>query len=420
MINTLSSRRTLLTAVAALSLATLAACGDKKAAPKGGEAKEAAADDYERGPHRGRMLRDGDFAVEITIFEDGVEPEYRVYPFFKDKPVVPGQVQLAIELTRLGNVKNNIGFAPQDDFLRGNAVIIEPHSFDVKVQAAYQGKTHNWAFASYEGRTTIDADAAKAGGIKTEMAGPASIGETVTMAGRVEIKPEGKSQVRAWYPGRILMLNVELGQTVRKGQVLARVESSESLQTYSITAPLSGVVIEKNANVGDTTEGALLVIADPTKLHGEFFVYPRDAERVKVGQTVEVRSLSGEAKVLAKVEAILPTADLVSQTLVAHVHIPETQAAGFRPGMGIEGDFAVNAADVPLAVRSKGLQPFRDFTVVYAKVGNTYEVRMLDLGRKSPEWTEVLGGLEPGTEYVTDGAFLIRADIDKSGASHDH
>jgi len=73
-----------------------------------------------------------------------------------------------------------------------------------------------------------------------------------------------------------------------------------------------------------------------------------------------------------------------------------------------------------LAVRTKALQRFRDFTVVFAKVGDTYEVRMLELGRRTPEWTEVLGGLEPGTEYVTDGAFLIRADIDKSGASHDH
>jgi membrane fusion protein, heavy metal efflux system len=45
---------------------------------------------------------------------------------------------------------------------------------------------------------------------------------------------------------------------------------------------------------------------------------------------------------------------------------------------------------------------------------------MLDIGRRTPEWTEVLGGMKPGTEYVTDGAFLVRADIDKSGASHDH
>ena len=77
-------------------------------------------------------------------------------------------------------------------------------------------------------------------------------------------------------------------------------------------------------------------------------------------------------------------------------------------------------SEAPLAVRTKALQPFRDFTVVYAKVGDTYEVRMLDLGRRTEEWTEVLGGIEPGTTYVVDGAFLIRADIDKSGASHDH
>ncbi|MDP3655928.1 MAG: HlyD family secretion protein, partial [Brevundimonas sp.] len=49
-----------------------------------------------------------------------------------------------------------------------------------------------------------------------------------------------------------------------------------------------------------------------------------------------------------------------------------------------------------------------------------YEVRMLELGRRTPEWTEVLSGIEPGAEYVVDGAFLIRADVEKSGASHDH
>jgi cobalt-zinc-cadmium efflux system membrane fusion protein len=88
--------------------------------------------------------------------------------------------------------------------------------------------------------------------------------------------------------------------------------------------------------------------------------------------------------------------------------------------MGVEGSFQVASSRVPLAVRTKALQRFRDFTVVFAKVGDTYEVRMLELGRQTPEWTEVLSGLELSTEYVADGAFLIRADIEKSGASHDH
>jgi cobalt-zinc-cadmium efflux system membrane fusion protein len=88
--------------------------------------------------------------------------------------------------------------------------------------------------------------------------------------------------------------------------------------------------------------------------------------------------------------------------------------------MGVEGAITVSRQAVPLAVRTRALQRFRDFTVVYMKAGETYEVRMLQLGRRTSEWTEVLGGLEPGTEYVTDNAFLIRADVEKSGATHDH
>ena len=76
--------------------------------------------------------------------------------------------------------------------------------------------------------------------------------------------------------------------------------------------------------------------------------------------------------------------------------------------------------EVPLAVKRQALQGFRDFTVVYAKVGDQYEVRMLELGREAGDWIEVLGGLKLGTEYVTENSYIIKADIEKSGASHDH
>jgi cobalt-zinc-cadmium efflux system membrane fusion protein len=408
-----------------LALSVLAACGESQSShgshDDGHHGAEAAADEYERGPHRGRMLRDGDFAVEITIFEDGVEPEYRVYAYRADQPVPPQNVDLEITLSRLGGKRDHFTFRPQDDFLRGDGVVAEPHSFDVAVRAAEGGKTYGWTFASYEGRTTIEPAAAKAGGIQSEKAGPAIIADLLDIGGRVEITPEGKADVRARLPGQIMWMTGKLGDRVRKGQPLLRVESSHSLQTYAVVAPISGIIVEKNVNVGDVTgDRALLVIADPTSLHAEFFIYPRDAERVQVGQKVEVRSLSGEARLNAEVEALLPTADIASQTLMAHVHLPPEASRRFRPGMGVEGSFAVAQARIPLAVRTKAIQRFRDFEVVYAKVGNTYEVRMLEIGRRTPEWTEVLGGLEPGTEYVTDGAFLIRADVEKSGASHDH
>ena len=98
----------------ALALAgalALSACGER---PKPAEAEghAAKAGDYERGPHRGRMLRDGDFAVEVTIFEDGVEPKFHVYAYRKDKPVAPRDVQLSIELSRLDGEVNRFAFDP--------------------------------------------------------------------------------------------------------------------------------------------------------------------------------------------------------------------------------------------------------------------------------------------------------------------
>ena len=170
----------------------VSACG-QGTADKAGE--EVAAGDYERGPHRGRMLRDGDFALEVTIYEEGPEPLYRLYAYLKDKPVDPRQVQASIALTRLGGRVDRFAFTPFEDYLASPTVVAEPHSFDVSVAATHAGKRHAWAFPSYEGRTIITPDAARAGGVTTERAGSAYLGESLPLTGRIEITPEGLGHV---------------------------------------------------------------------------------------------------------------------------------------------------------------------------------------------------------------------------------
>ena len=107
-------------ALTALVLSFATACGGGGAAE--GEHEEAAAE-YERGPHRGRMLRDGDFSIEMTIFEDGVPPEFHIYAYRNDQPIDPREVQLSVALTRLGGRVDQFRFAPEGDFLKGDAVV---------------------------------------------------------------------------------------------------------------------------------------------------------------------------------------------------------------------------------------------------------------------------------------------------------
>ena len=406
-------------ALALLLVLPLAGCGEKSESTEAGH-EAPAAGTYERGPHNGRMLRDGDFALEMTVFEDGIPPEYRLYAYRSDKPVAPGEVTASVTIKRLDGEVTTFNFRPEQDYLRGNTVLIEPHSFDVSTTVSEGGRRHQWKFDSYEGRTTIAPDAANAAGIETAMAGPAQVSETLEIIGRVEIDPSGSADVGAKFPGPVMAVYKNVGDRVGRGTLLARVESSYSLQTYSIFAPIAGVITQRNTNVGDVAgSDALFVISDPSRTIAIFPVFPRDVEKVRPGQAVQIKALEGERAQSSVIRDFLPLADVQTQTVTARATLPNPGGL-WRPGMAVRGVVTVDSRNVPMAVRTEAIQQFRDFRVVFAKIGNTYEVRMLELGKEGPEWTEVLGGIKLGTIYAAKNSYVIKADIEKSGASHDH
>jgi cobalt-zinc-cadmium efflux system membrane fusion protein len=92
----------------------------------------------------------------------------------------------------------------------------------------------------------------------------------------------------------------------------------------------------------------------------------------------------------------------------------------WRPGMFVNVHLTENEAFVPMAVKAEALQTFRDWDVVFIKVGDKFEARPLELGRREGEWVEVLAGLTAGMEYASKNSFVVKADVLKSGASHDH
>lgn len=402
-----------------LALALFGISGCDMAAEPGGMAEMPAAD-YERGPNNGRMLRDGDFAVELAIFESGVPPEFRAWVTENGRAVDPAAVDLTVTLTRLGGT-DEIGFAPRGEFefLRGDRTVHEPHSFSVAVAASYRGRSHHWNYESFEGRTRIAPAMAEVFGLETAIAGPATLEETVVVYGTIVPNPERVREVSARFDGAIQSVEVALGESVRAGQRLATVESNESLQSYAINAPIAGVVMERTANAGEQTNGRrLFTIVDTSSVWAELSVFPGDRARVTSGSEVEIVPATGGAPVAGRVSQVSPVAK-ADQSVAARVPLDNSEGR-WALGSFVTATVKVAELEVPLAVKRSGLQSFRDFTVVYAQYGDQYEVRMLELGRQDDEWVEVLGGLEPGTRYVTENSYVLKADIEKSGATHDH
>lgn len=396
----------------------LAACNPNSNPADGGVDRQAKGD-YERGPNNGRFLRDGEFALEVTIFETNAPPHYRLYAYKGDDPIPPGEVVATIELSRLDGEVNRFTFTPESTYLVGSGEVTEPHSFDVTVTAEHGGKRSHWSYDSHEGRVTIPTAIAEVAGIRVEQAGPARIRNIKRLTGTIAFDANRYTAVRARFPGIVRSVNVQQGERVRRGQTLAVVEGNDSMRTYPITAPLDGVVIVRNTNVGDVAEAsALFELADPSQVWVDLRAIGTDAEKLAPGQAVRIRSATGSSTVEAKINRLLPVAG-VGQSVIARVNVPNPQGR-WRPGMTVSAEVTVDSRKVPLTVKEMGLQRFRDFTVVFAQVGETYEVRMLELGDRDGEYVEVLGGLKHGTRYVTEQSFLIRQDIEKSGASHDH
>ena len=398
----------------------LAACGGSEPAHSdaqghGGESAEAMA----KGPHGGRLLEKDGIGVEVTIYETGVEPQFRVYLYRDDKALPPNQGQVAIALTRLGGQVDNHAFVPEGDYLKSQSIVTEPHSFDVEVRADIAGKTARWTYGSYEGRTTIPAAMAASSGIEVATAGPGSVVDEALLQGTVVSIETRRARVMARFPGVVRELRAATGDEVAAGAVLAVIDSNDSLQRYNVVAPMAGTVLARTATVGEISgDQPLFEIADLSEVAIEAQAFGKVGARVAVGQPVEVVRVADGASASTTIERVLPTTRQ-NQSTTVRARIGNADGR-WRPGSAIEARVALSGREAAVVIRPEALQRFRDNDVVFVRVGDVYEARPLVLGARSRAAVEVLEGLAAGAEYVTAQSFLIRADIEKSGASHDH
>jgi membrane fusion protein, heavy metal efflux system len=371
----------------------------------------------QKGSHNGRLLKDDDFVVELAIFEKGLPPEYRVWASVDEKLIAPKDWKLNVELTRLGGRVDKFTFATQDDFLRSQSEVTEPHSFDVSVTATYKNEKHHWTFPSYEGRVELSAAIAKQSGIGTAVAGAGKLEKNLKLYGQVLPDHDQVRELSARFPGMIRSVKAHMGTVVNAGDILATVEANESLRSYNIVSPIKGTVIARHANEGEMTgDHPLFTITNFQKLSVRIPIFAQDAARVRVGQKLQV--ISGDRIIHTTLTSLTPAVDNAPN--VNARAIIDNSNGEWMAGTWV--DVAITVAEIPVAlmIDNRALQTFRDWQVVFIQVGDTYEIRPLELGQTDGEFTEVLSGLNLGDRYVVDNSYLLKADLEKSGASHDH
>lgn len=267
--------------------------------------------------------------------------------------------------------------------------------------------------------TAINPKSAQTAGIEVEAALSASIHETVSLTGKIMLNQNTTAQVKARFPGVVREVKKGPGEMVQLGDVLAKVESNESLQVYSVKSPINGVVLSRSTNVGDVAgDTPMFTITDISNVWAEFHVFPRDIDRIKAGLKVHITSFEGGHQGEAIITTLLPVAEASSQTVIARVTLPNPDGV-WRAGMTVRGDVVISERQAAIAVRNAALQRMEGNMVVFVQEGERYAPRTVRTGASDAEWTEVLEGLEPGESYVSKNSFQIKANIGKAGAAHE-
>lgn len=244
--------------------------------------------DYPRGPHGARLLSADDLQVEVTIFETGVPPHFRVYPYDgQGTPLRPADVQLTIELHRLGGRVDRMSFRPEADYLLGQGVVEEPHSFDVKVVAERNGRKHEWAYAQIEGKVKLTDAVLASTGIDIQVIGPRAITTVLEVPGQIMADDTRVAHVVARLPGVAVSVTRRVGDRVRRGDVLAVVHSRELADARS--AYLVATHHADFARAAATREEALW--KKKISAEREYLAAKRDFEEAELAETVAAQKL---------------------------------------------------------------------------------------------------------------------------------
>lgn len=261
----------------------------------------------------------------------------------------------------------------------------------------------------------------KESGIILAKAATGEIREGIDVPGEVALHPNGSAHVNPRYAGVVKEVNKNLGDQVNVGDVLASVESNVGLQRYPLKASLSGVIIKRQLMVGEfvTESTDAFTIANLSTVLVNLTVYQRDLLKIKKGQNVIITNSDGLTPGTGEIFFVAPVVDETTRTAVAAVNLQNPDGL-WRPGGFVNGHIILNKIEVPVRIPRTAVQLTEQGNVVFVKEKNGLTPREVHIGRRDKEFFEVTDGLKDGEEYVSDGAFVLKAELSKESAGHEH
>jgi cobalt-zinc-cadmium efflux system membrane fusion protein len=259
-----------------------------------------------------------------------------------------------------------------------------------------------------------------AAAIELATAGPGVLRDSLILNGIIQPNQEALVQVAPRFPGVVREIRARIGDRVAKGDLLATVESNQSLTAYELRAPISGTIINRQGSLGEyaSEQKPAFVIADLSTVWVDFSVYRRDLARVSVDDTILIDAEDGGSPIEAKVAYVSPVGNSDTQSALARA-VVDNRRMRLRPGLFVAGKLLLAAKSVPIAIKSEALSNDREPDSRIRAFGVKFEVRNVEIGANDPQFVEVISGLRDGDVYAAKNSFVIKAELAKGLAEEE-
>lgn len=197
-----------------------------------------------------------------------------------------------------------------------------------------------------------------------------------------------------------------------------------ALSRAQITAPIAGTVVRRPIRRGEAVSAGsgqlLFSIADDSVLWADIAVYKQDLGQVVEGAPVRLVTDAGLVVADGEIAYVLPVIDETSRTATARV-IVENADGRLRPGQFLTAQIALGGREL-VRVPLSAVQTVEDRMSVFVPTEHGFVPRPVEVSSRDGDSIGIIDGLEPGERYVAQGAFTLKAQLEKAafGDGHNH
>lgn len=212
-----------------------------------------------------------------------------------------------------------------------------------------------------------------------------------------------------------------------RSRLVALGASAGSQGRYALKAPLSGVVSQKDIVVGEyiTSDKQLFVIDQLDQLWLEFIMPSAGSVTIQPNQQIDFRSLQTQNNFKAQVQTLTTQADSQTGRLQVRAKVL-TPAQELRPNLMVNVTLQAHDGQAVLRVSKSAIQQVDGKSVVFIAKNEKkrvhFEPVVVEVGNYSSDgqWVEIKSGLTTNQQYVSQGSFLLKSEMEKGDAEHGH